>query len=297
MALLSHGHLAIALGELGLLWCDPRGALLERLFAPVSHLVPADHGQRLLGLHPVGDEHYSLVRMEVLTRQWSSWGVMPLIAWAQGYDGEQWLVLNDQQLQALDATADKLVSAWRSGELNGAPVGLSRASSRLTLVTRRANGRLEGSAYALPSLRLLERAIWPEGVQGLRGLTPDGCLIVEGKEGLWTLAMSSGQGQLQKLPFGPEAGALCAIAADASWVGAIFERRGQWWVEYAARYMTAPMGRCWLGEALPGQGARLRLQAGHLLAFDDAGRAMIIALDDQAHDEPLRLNLQQIMAP
>lgn len=298
MALLSHGHLAIALGELGLLWCDPSGALLERLFAPVSHLVPADHGQRLLGLHPVGDDHYSLVRMEVLTRQWSSWGVTPLVAWSQGYDGEQWLVLNDQQLLAIDATSDKLVSTWRSGELNGSPVGLSRSSSMLTMVTKRANERLEGSAYALPSLPLLERTLWPDGVQGLRGLTPDGCLIVEGKEGLWTLAMSSGQGQLKKLPFGQEAGTLRAIAADEHWVGAIFERRGQWWVEYAARYMTSPMGRVRLGEALPEpQRARLRMQSGHLLAFDDAGRALIIALEGDAHDEPLRLNLQHIMAP
>ena len=222
---------------------------------------------------------------------------MPLVAWAQGYDGEQWLVLNEQQLMALDATADTLVSTWRSGALNGEPVGLSRSSALLTMVTKHANGRLECGAYALPSLPLLERSFWPEGVQGLRGLTPDGCLIVEGKEGLWSLSSTSGQGQLKKLPFAPDAGVLRAIVADQLWVGAIFERRGQWWVEYAARYMTSPMGRAWLGEALPQQEARLRLQDGHLLAFDDGGRAMIIALEGDAHDDPLRLNLQQIMTP
>lgn len=286
MALLAHGHMALALGELGVAWLSPQGKTLGISRHPTHHLVVAEHGQRLITLQALKQGRFALGQAQVITRQWSPWCVLAMTDWANSYDGHQWVVMTPQQLVALDVLADSPTTTWRSGPLHGKPLALAQESQFLTLLQESSSGHLESMAWALPSMSLVERATWQPGKRDIITISADGLLIVKDERG--RLLAHAPQGQKLPLPLSEVAGQLVEVVAGSTWIAGIFERDEQWWVEYAARYMSKPMGKHCLGPALTqGQRCRLRLSQDQLLVFDDAGRFMVIPLAG-AHEQPLR---------
>lgn len=302
-AFLPNGRCLVALGEAGVRLITRDGRAVAHFDQPAHRLVIADNGRHAIAIAPRGSV-LRLARLDLTALRAAHWCETTLQTFAPDYDGSLWFVATATDLLAIDALAEPFQALWRTPDLTGSPVQISRNLLDCTLLLRDPHV-VQGSQglpqlaetwwlwhFALPSLMMRDRQEQPPPDLRLaftRSASPGGAtaeltvrksemitidnLTVPPTDDLLTLAV------LAKTPFtdsfyAQEAQPMQPVLTEA-WVTAPFRfDRG-----VCVRLYDRPKGKH--RATLTFQGAALitvRLNDTHLTLADDRGRLVVLDL-------------------
>ncbi len=131
------GSVLVACGEAGVRLLSPSGGVRARWDVPAHRLVLADHGgSALLAAHRgAGFEVHRLDLADRRVRYWAGVRAQELVG---SFDGAVLLVVTDDGLDLIDATADRPRVLWRELDAGVTVLSLARSATSLTaLVTGR----------------------------------------------------------------------------------------------------------------------------------------------------------------
>jgi hypothetical protein len=205
-ALVAHGRILVALGELGVRLLGRDGRTLARFDAPASALVVSTHGDRALAVIPrdgadgrspaspePGRNLVEIARIDVIGRRVQRWGLLAADAFARTFDGAIWYVARGGEILALDATTDDFEANWRirvgTDGAHGRALEIHATERRLVFIGS-GEGRTEGEqmieVYELPSVTLRKRWFQSRNAAGLG--------VLEEREGRFTYSGIYSQG-------------------------------------------------------------------------------------------------------
>jgi len=187
-AFLPNGRCLVAFGEAGVRLLTRDGRTVTHFDQPAHRLVVADNGQRAIAIAPRG-EAMRLARLDTVSLRAAHWCETTLQTFAPDYDGSLWFVATNTDILAIDATAERFQALWRTPDLTGKPVQISRDLLDCALIMRqpeelKSMGGLPQMAetwwmwhFALPSLNMRDRQEQQPPdlrVAFTRGVAPDG---------------------------------------------------------------------------------------------------------------------------
>lgn len=272
--ILPDGGYLLALGESGAALVRADGRETARFPVPAHHLVLADNGRRALVLGR-RERVVRVARLDLVHRTARDWFSADLRFWASDYDGATWNVVAGERLMALDATAPDRSVLWQIGDLPGPIVGFDQQQNAQALLLA-VTGGVEQWRYALPERRLLQRdrfAVDSETARVLphcHGVEPFVIDVAPHSGGDHVvLTLPRGQRILLPTPGPVHATVHCSLLL-VRFVGA-----GGWHCQ------LLDLGGRLLAEVMLPDAAspRATVQAGHLLAWDQAGRLVDIDID------------------
>jgi hypothetical protein len=155
-ALVAHGRLLVALGELGVRLVALDGRTLARFDVPASALVVSSRGDRALAVTR-RDGALEVSRIDVVRRRVQRWGLVGADMFADGFDGGTWFVAQGSQILGLDATADGFEALWTTTLPDGAVSALHWSARWLLAVSDESDSAFTLSAFELPALILRHR--------------------------------------------------------------------------------------------------------------------------------------------
>jgi hypothetical protein len=273
------GGYLLGLGESGAALARADGREIVRFPVPAHHLVLARNGRRALALGR-RENAVRVARIDLLNRTASDWFSADLRFWAGDYDGTTWNVVADERLMALDTAARDRSVLWQIGGLPGRIIGFDQQDDAQALLLSAPSG-VEQWRYALPDRRLLQRdqfalghdaAIVLPDCHGTEPIVLDVRTAAAG-DGTVVLALprcAHGAGARIDLP---ARGPLRASLHDGLLLLG-FDAADGWHcqlVDFAGHVLADVV----LPDAA---GARAHVHAGHLLAWDRAGRLVDIAI-------------------
>lgn len=156
---LPSGDFLVALGEAGLRLVRPDGRTVRHFDEPAHDLVVSDRGNRAITIAPRG-RATRLARVDIGRWKLTPWCEGRIShAYAPTFDGERWFVgaADGDGVEMIDATAKRLKSLWRVGDVR--PARIERSDAKLAICALTAEG-VEIFDYELPSLTLRRRAPW-----------------------------------------------------------------------------------------------------------------------------------------
>jgi hypothetical protein len=156
---LEDGDYLLALGEGGVIRIDRHGRQLAQFPVPATRLVMADGDQRALALVQRGDR-WRVSRIDLLARKVSDWLIAPLSFWSDNYDGLFWNAVLDNRLVAIDTSADQLSVSWQVADLPGQVIAFLEERGTQTLLLSTSDD-IQQWRYQLPARRLLQRDSFP----------------------------------------------------------------------------------------------------------------------------------------
>lgn len=275
-ATLEDGRYLLALGESGVLVCDPAGRALARFAVPCHRLVIARSAQVALALAQ-RDGLWRVSRLDLVRREVAELGMAAIDHFSAAFDGIAWTVARGNRVQVLDTGRSLHDVLWQAGDLPGEVVALSATDTLEQFVVAEPGEEFSLWRYSLPQRRLLSRAgIGPApGSAPRRMLHPrfgifDAVLTAEA-EGLvnisWRVSPSVG-GELQAAAGEPHR---VRLQLDAEWLAAVWASAAGWRLIWARQHNGAPAATLtWPSARPPG----LRAVAGGWLVFDDEGRVL-----------------------
>ena len=284
---LPDGHYLLALGEGGVIRIDRHGRQLAQFSVPAMRLVMADGGQRALALVQ-RDSMWRVSRIDLISRKVSDWIIEPLRFWADNYDGLIWNAVIDNRLVAIDTSRDQLAVIWQVADLPGRVIAFQEEGGTQTLLLASADD-IQQWRYQLPARRLLQRDSFPHPREPVLALLPHGTRDAP------TVVRDMEEGAHRYLQV-HHGGATAPVALPLRAIGCMPE------LTQAAGFL--------LLRSYPGDGgtleclvaggrtggilaqlrlddcnaARVHVNDGHVLLFDDAGRLIDIDCEDsQVH--------------
>ncbi len=123
--LLPRGRMALALGEIGVRVVRPNGETTAYLDAPAHRLVRSEHDDRLLALARRGDT-WKVSRCDLVNRRVETWCEADLDAFAETFDGEQWIVATHGDLAVVDVLQHSFRALRRVPDIPGRVSEISR---------------------------------------------------------------------------------------------------------------------------------------------------------------------------
>jgi hypothetical protein len=156
-ALLPRGRTALALGEAGVRVVGADGRTIAAIDAPAESLVVSDEGTRALALARRGTV-YRVARVDLVERRAQAWWEPSLVAWADTFDGERWLVSERGVATVVDCLAYDWRASWRL--VGETCVHVSHASEMAMTCLAEGKG-LETWTYDAPAMRLKSRRAPP----------------------------------------------------------------------------------------------------------------------------------------
>ena len=187
-AFLPNGRCLVAFGEAGVRLLTRDGRTVTHFDQPAHRLVVADNGQRAIAIAPRGDA-MRLARLDTVSLRAAHWCETTLQTFAPDYDGSLWFVATNTDILAIDATAERFQALWRTPDLTGKPVQISRDVLDCALIMRQPEElkSIGGPPlmaetwwmwhFALPSLNMRDRQVQQPPdlrVAFTRGVAPDG---------------------------------------------------------------------------------------------------------------------------
>ncbi len=148
-AFLSNGRTLVALGEAGVRLLTRDGRTAAHFNQPAHRLVVADGGQRAIAIAPRG-ELLRLAKLDLTALRATHWCEASIQTFTPDYDGSLWFVATATDFLAIDATSDRFQALWRTPELTGAPVQITRNILDCSLLLRQP--QLEQGLLGLPAL-------------------------------------------------------------------------------------------------------------------------------------------------
>jgi hypothetical protein len=279
--MLEDGVVAVALGESGCVLLHRDGRTIARLSQPAYRFVLSDLRDRALALAP-RNESWRVSRIDFVKRHAAYWRDVRLDAFVDSYDGATWFAAVDGALYAIDTTAERLTSIWYNPDV-GPVAHMVRTPTAVALL----NGEGELWQYEIPSylLRQRERVVIADGEPAVRAALPDGGFVEAqtADEGKRTL-LRIGRAKAERI-IGIFDGTLAALVTHQRWIAAAVRRDGNSHVAL----LEPTTGRVRVGVLLGASVARVRIQAEHFLAFDDAGRIVVVDLDQGVVIRDLRI--------
>lgn len=280
---LEDGDYLLALGEGGVIRIDRHGRQLAQFPVPATRLVMADGGQRALALVQRGDR-WRVSRIDLLARKVSDWLIAPLRFWSDNYDGLIWNAVLDNRLVAIDTSADQLSVSWQVADLPGQVIAFLEERGTQTLLLSTPDD-IQQWRYQLPARRLLQRDSFPHSRSKVLALLPHSAhaapAVVREVSGSLTSL------QVQQGDAAPFTIALQAIASSPE-------------VVQAAGFLLVSsypddddLRECLVADGDSGKvlarlslaqcpAARVHLDDGHILLFDQAGRLIDIGVGDSS---------------
>lgn len=277
-AVLDDGRYLVALGEAGAAVVDARGRMITRFAVPAYRIVIAHSRQMALVMAP-RDQLWRVSRLDLTHRRATDLGVAELGHVANEFDGIAWTVLSGSHLRVLDTQRSLQEVLWQVPDLPGVAMGLTVQHDLEQVLLHNGDGQLELWSYQLPLRRLLSRGevIGPAPVEHcLRLLNPNGGVI-----DLWCEEDAQHRSVLRFRKNGAQAHASTLTSVSPGTADALQGRAGSGWlmagvqagalvhwrlVSLASNRVHAELS--WPASSRP----RTRLQAGHVLVFDDEGR-------------------------
>jgi hypothetical protein len=277
--ILEDGAVAVALGEQGCVLMHRDGRVVARLSEPAYRFVQSDLRDRALALAP-RNEVWRIARLDFVKRHAAYWRDVRLDAFTDTYDGATWFAAVDGALYAIDTTAERLTSIWYSPDV-GPAVGMARTPSAVAVL----NADRELWQYEIPSylLRIREQII-SSHANVLRALLPGGAVVEAQFAERERTVVRTGRGSADRV-IGVFEGVAAGLVAHERWIAAIVRRND----DSHVALLEPSSGRQRVAVALSGSKARVRIQAEHLLAFDDAGRIVVVDLEQGAVIRDLRI--------
>jgi hypothetical protein len=162
VAPLPRARVVLALGEAGCRIVGRDGRWIHHFDEPTDALVMHDAGTRALAVaRRAGGVRLS--RVDMVDGRAERWFDAPVTRFTTSYDGSFWFVAEGTRVLALDPLADRPTVLW-SVDTGGEVTHLARTPAQLTVGVGGAVHQIW--RYALPSLRLVERAdraadAWP----------------------------------------------------------------------------------------------------------------------------------------
>ncbi|MEK8029554.1 bpX6 domain-containing protein [Ideonella sp. DXS29W] len=277
-ALLDDGCCLVALGESGAAVVDRRGRWVARFAVPAYRIVIADSRRVALVMAP-RDRLWRVTRLELTSRRAIDLGVADLGHVATEFDGVAWTVLAGTRLRVLDTQHSLQEVLWQVSDLPGTALGLTVQSDLEQVALVNGDGAVELWSYQLPRRRLLSRG----DVMG--PMPADECLRILNPAGgvidLWCEADEAGQAVLRHRKNGALAASLSLVGIPLSEVRRLHARAASGWlvvgieagslvhwklIAMVTRDQHAEVS--WPAASRP----RCRVQAGHVMLFDDHGR-------------------------
>lgn len=276
---LPDGGYLLGLGESGIALARDDGREILRFPVPAHHLVLARNGRRALALGR-REQAVRVARIDLLHRKASDWFSAGLRFWAGDYDGTTWNVVADERLMALDTAAPARSVLWQVADLPGPIIGFDQQGDGQALLLG-GSGGVEQWRYALPERRLLQRddfALDDDTACVLPDAHNAAPLVLEvrqaddGNDGVVLSLQRCGQARATRIAL-PARGPLHATLHDGL-VLLRFDAADGWHCQ-----LVDINGRCLADVVLPGAaGAQANVHAGHLLAWDRAGRLVDIEI-------------------
>ena len=273
---LRDGGVLLALGEAGASLRDRDGRERARLDDPTHRIVWSDHGNSALLLGARGAS-WRVARLDVARATSSLWGECTLDCFAQDYDGDSWVVGQQGEVLALDATAGEmraLAGPGRTPRTDHARVrcvardATGAAAVRVLTVIERWRWRLPGWSLLEKPLEPLQPpdteavAVHPTGVTARRGAS--GLVTIDRGKSLPLVELPHPAGTQTEVPHLTAAWAVVAQRApDAVTVSLWSLAMGRSLVELRLEGASAARGRVY-GEVLT--------------ACDDRGRVLSLDL-------------------
>ncbi len=164
------GHYLLALGEGGVIRIDKHGRLIAQFPVPATRLVIATGAQRALAMVQ-RDSLWRVSRIDLIERKVSDWIIQPLRFWATQYDGLVWNAVIENRLVALDTSKDQLTVSWQIADLPGQVIGFLEEAGTQTLLLSTKDD-IQQWRYQLPMRRLSQRDSFPHPRHEILALLP-----------------------------------------------------------------------------------------------------------------------------
>ncbi|MBY0572198.1 MAG: hypothetical protein K2P84_00830 [Undibacterium sp.] len=277
------GHYLLALGESGVIRIDKHGRLLAQFPVPATRLVIATGAQRALALVQ-RDSMWRVSRIDLIERKVSDWIIQPLRFWAEQYDGLVWNVVIENRLVAIDTSKDHFAVTWQVADLPGRVIAFLEESGTQTLLLSTADD-IQQWRYQLPTRRLSQRDSFPHPRHEIVALLPHGSRDAP------TLIHPLGDGPYPSLQV-HNGGATAPFTLKLQTIGSspkITQAAGFLFVQsYPGDLDTL---ECLVADSRTGKvlanlslaecdSARVHLDDGHILLFDQIGRLIDICCED-----------------
>ena len=281
---LPDGHYLLALGEGGVVRIDRHGRQLAQFPVPATRLVLAAGGQRALALVQ-RDSKWRVSRIDLLARKVSDWIIEPLRFWADQHDGLVWNAVIDNRLVAIDISKDQLTVCWQVADLPGRVIAFLEEQGTQTLLLETAH-EIEQWRYQLPARRLTQRDSFPRPQHELLALLPHHArdtptLIREQhNEGHMTLQVHNG---VSAAPFTLASWAIYSAIDVTQAAGLLLVRSHPDDDTLECLVVDNRTGKVLAQLSLGAcEAARVQVDDGHILLFDQAGRLIDVGCEDSA---------------
>lgn len=282
---LPDGHYLLALGEAGVVRIDRHGRQLAQFPVPATRLVMAAGGQRALALVQ-RDSKWRVSRIDLIARKVSDWIIEPLRFWADNHDGLVWNAVIDNRLVAIDTSKDQLTVCWQVADLPGRVIAFLEEQGTQTLLLETAH-EIEQWRYQLPARRLTQRDSFPRPQHEVLALLPhharDTPTLVREllDNGYVSLQVHNG---VSVAPFTLASLTMGYLIEMTQTAGLLLVRSypddGETLDCMVADNRTGKMlAQLSLAEC---ESARVQVDDGHILLFDQAGRLIDVCCEDSA---------------
>ena len=291
---LPDGHYLLALGEAGVVRIDRQGRTLARFAVPATRLVMAAGSQRALALVP-RDRMWRVSRIDLIARKVSDWIIAPLRFWADHYDGLLWNAVIDNRLAAIDTSADQLSVSWQVADLPGRVIAFLEERGTQTLLLSTPHD-IQQWRYQLPARRLTQRdsfahphgkvlALLPNSLRDAPTLVhaaDDVCTALQvlqgGANAPFTIALSTGV----QVPEVIQVAGYLLVSG--------YRKQDEDQHQHQENVLECLVTEAGTGKLLArlslaaGDMARVHLDDGHILLFDQSGRLIDVRCgDSQVH--------------
>ncbi|MDP2345621.1 MAG: bpX6 domain-containing protein [Deltaproteobacteria bacterium] len=304
-ALLPDGRMLVALGELGVWLLSARGKVLLRFVEPTSRIILSDLGDRAILLCARG-ETTKLSRLDLVTKTLRFWCDAQFDACSTDFDGSTWFVARGGTVFAIDATAKGWDCLWRVTEADATVQGLRRSAATghphpgsagqsgsagsLTAWFARKDDGDELWVYETPSMTLRHRHALRGGGPPVATGAPSSAGAFVGwqrrtpPESGWGARFFL-HGRWQDLPVSPSHAPTTEVALSTDWIvvsGLAPQPSTSPITHETATLHIVDAKELRLRAQVVFGGARrtvgFRMQGEQLIAFDGAGRVVVMAL-------------------
>jgi len=273
---LDDGRYLVALGEAGAAVVDGHGRVVSRFAVPAERLVIA-HNRRVALCLAQRDGLWRVSRLDIGLRRATDLGLGAFDVMADAFDGIAWTVARERRISVLDTQRSLHEALWQVTDLPGDARAMSSEGSTEQFALVDGRGHAELWRYVLPQRRLGARgeAIPARTVPGARQLLHGNGGVVElwvqDEAGTPTFGFNL-HGRTGSIPLPPWNGVRLDEPASTAggWLLApLSDDASTHWqlVSLGTARLHAGVAD-WPRASLP----RGRLQAGHVLLFDQAGR-------------------------